>query len=100
MLGLYGGAEGLVLASDPYMPIALALNCALFDIIQCAEALAKCGLPVPSIQRLAWGMVAVHSSNGNARRYSEANARYADLAKFSAIVRYSDSSRVARPGDR
>jgi hypothetical protein len=47
MLGLYGGPEGLVLAPDPYMPIALVLHCAIVDIVQCAEALAKADVPAP-----------------------------------------------------
>lgn len=48
MLGLYEAPEGLVLAPDPYMPIVLALHCAIFDIIQCAESLAKAGVPAPA----------------------------------------------------
>lgn len=48
MLGLYMGPEGLVLAPDPYMPTVLALHCAIFDIIQCAEALAKSEVPPPA----------------------------------------------------
>jgi hypothetical protein len=47
MLGLYEGPEGLVLAPDPYMPIVLVLHCAIFDIVQCAEALAKADVPAP-----------------------------------------------------
>lgn len=47
MLGLYDGGEGLVLAPDPGMPIVLALHCALFDIIQCAEALARAEASAP-----------------------------------------------------
>jgi hypothetical protein len=47
MLGLYDGPNGLVLAPDPGMPIVLSLHCALFDIIQCAEALAKAEEPAP-----------------------------------------------------
>lgn len=45
MLGLHKGPEGLVLGPDPYMPIVLVLHCSIFDIIQCAEALAKAGSP-------------------------------------------------------
>jgi len=41
ILGLHEGPEGLVLAPDPKMPIVLALHCAFFDIVQCAEAMAK-----------------------------------------------------------
>lgn len=41
MLGLHNGPDELVLAPDPYLPIVLALHCALFDIVQCSEALAK-----------------------------------------------------------
>jgi hypothetical protein len=48
MLGLHEGPDGLVLAPDPYMPIVLTLHCAIFDIIQCAEALVKCGAPADS----------------------------------------------------
>lgn len=48
MLGLYEGPNGLVLAPDPYMPIVLVLHCAIFDIVQCAEALAKCDAPAPA----------------------------------------------------
>lgn len=47
MLGLYDGPDGLALAPDPHMPIVLALHCALFDIIQCAEALTKADVPAP-----------------------------------------------------
>lgn len=45
MLGLYDGPEGTVLAPDPGMPIVLALHCALFDIVQCAEALVVAEAP-------------------------------------------------------
>lgn len=47
MLGLYQSPEGLVLAPDPHIPIelALALHCAIFDIVQCCEALARAGVP-------------------------------------------------------
>lgn len=38
---------GRLLAPDPGMPIVLSLHCALFDIIQCAEALAKAEEPAP-----------------------------------------------------
>ena len=48
LLGLYKGPEGLVLVPDPYMPTVLALHCAIFDIIQCAEALAKSEGPPPA----------------------------------------------------
>lgn len=48
MLGLYKGPEGMVVAPDPYMPIVLMLHCAIFDIIQCAEALAKSDVPAPA----------------------------------------------------
>jgi hypothetical protein len=48
MLGLRKGPEGFVLAPDPSMPIVLVLHCAIFDIIQCAEALAKCEVPAPT----------------------------------------------------
>lgn len=48
MLGLHDGPEGLVLAPDPGMPIVLALHCALFDIVQCAEALARAEAPAPA----------------------------------------------------
>lgn len=47
MLGLHDGPEGLVLAPDPYMPIVLVIHCALFDIVQCSEALAKSGASAP-----------------------------------------------------
>jgi len=47
MLGLYQSPEGLVLAPDPHMPIVLALHCAIFDIVQAGEALAKAGVPAP-----------------------------------------------------
>jgi hypothetical protein len=30
------------------MRIVLALHCAIFDIIRCAEALAKCDVPAPA----------------------------------------------------
>jgi hypothetical protein len=45
MLGLHDGPEGLVLAPDPAMPIVTVLHCALFDLIQCAEALARVERP-------------------------------------------------------
>jgi hypothetical protein len=45
MLGLHDGPDGVVLAPDPFMPIVVVLHCALFDIIQCSEALAKAGAP-------------------------------------------------------
>ena len=48
MLGLYDGPEELVLAPDPGMPIVLALHCALFDIVQCAEALVRAEAPAPA----------------------------------------------------
>ena len=48
MLGLHDGPEGLVLAPDPGMPIVLALHCAMFDIVQCAEALTKAEAPAPA----------------------------------------------------
>lgn len=48
MLGRYDSQEGLVLASDPGMPIVLALHCAIFDIVQCAEALARAEAPAPA----------------------------------------------------
>lgn len=51
MLGLHNAPEGLVLAPDPYMPMVLILHCALFDIVQCAEALAKADV-LPSIETL------------------------------------------------
>lgn len=51
MLGLHDGPEWLVLAPDPHMPIVLAVHCALFDIVQCAEALAKADVPA-SIETL------------------------------------------------
>jgi hypothetical protein len=47
MLGLYDGPDVLVLAPDPGMPIVLTLHCALFDIVQCAEALARAEVPAP-----------------------------------------------------
>lgn len=48
MLGLYNGSEGLVLAPDPAMPIVITLHCAIFDIIQCTEALAVAKVPAPA----------------------------------------------------
>ncbi len=48
MLGLFDGGEGLVLAPDPGMPIVLALHCAIFDIVQCAEALVRAEAPASS----------------------------------------------------
>ena len=47
MLGLHNGPDGLILAPDPGMPIVLALHCALFDIVQCGEALARAEAPAP-----------------------------------------------------
>jgi len=47
MLGLHEGPAGVVLAPDPYMPIVLALHCAIFDIVQCSEGLAKAGVSAP-----------------------------------------------------
>ena len=47
MLGPYDGPDGVVLAPDPGMPIVLTLHCALFDIIQCAEALTRAEVPAP-----------------------------------------------------
>lgn len=47
MLGLYEGPKGLVLAADPSLPIVAVLHCALFDLIQCSEALAKLERPAP-----------------------------------------------------
>lgn len=44
---LYQGPEGLVLAPDPHMPIVIVLHCAIFDIVQCGEALAKAGVSAP-----------------------------------------------------
>jgi hypothetical protein len=55
MLGLHEGPGGLVLAPDPYMPIVLALHCAMFDMVQCAEALAKADVPAPA--ESLYGMV-------------------------------------------
>jgi hypothetical protein len=46
MLDLYRAPDGTVaLAADPGTPIVTALHCALFDVIQCGEALAKIGRP-------------------------------------------------------
>ncbi len=47
MLGLYEGPNGLVLAADPALPVVTVLHCALFDLIQCSEALAKLERPAP-----------------------------------------------------
>jgi hypothetical protein len=47
MLGVYEGPTGPVLAADPALPIVTVLHCALFDLIQCAEALAKLQVPAP-----------------------------------------------------
>lgn len=50
MLGLYDSDSSLVLAPDPGLPIVTVLHCALFDIIQCAEALARADVPAPTQQ--------------------------------------------------
>ena len=47
MLGLHDSPQGLILAPDPGMPIVLALHCAIFDIVQCGEALARAEAPAP-----------------------------------------------------
>lgn len=48
MLGLYDNGSGLVLAPDPSLPIVTVVHCALFDIVQCAEALARADVPAPT----------------------------------------------------
>jgi len=48
MLGLYDNGPGLVLAPDPSLPIVTVVHCALFDIVQCAEALARADVPAPT----------------------------------------------------
>jgi hypothetical protein len=46
MLDLFKAPDGqIVLAAHPGTPIVMALHCALFDLIQCAEALAKLDRP-------------------------------------------------------
>jgi hypothetical protein len=48
MLGLHDGGSGLVLAPDPGLPTVIVLHCALFDIVQCVEALARADVPAPT----------------------------------------------------
>lgn len=49
MLGIYEAPDGsAVLAPDPAMPVVTALHCALFDMLQCGEALARLGRPAPA----------------------------------------------------
>ncbi|MDB5718719.1 MAG: hypothetical protein JWM38_2146 [Sphingomonas bacterium] len=48
MLGLYDNGFGLILAPDPGLPIVMVLHCAMFDIVQCAEALARTDVPAPA----------------------------------------------------
>jgi hypothetical protein len=47
LLSLYKTPDGVVLAPDPALPVVTVLHCALFDLIQCSEALAKLEVPAP-----------------------------------------------------